>query len=619
MAHLLYINCVVFLSGFIFLRNMASMPWVILLFAGYSLATVDYDSAELVARIIDKYYVQRQVPLLIQSEPRARIVDHVIGQLQFSRAIQFDSFIIGHQSWHYVLSFIEKYADLQDNEILYSSELFNPFGYYIVVFQHIAEAEIKSAFETFWNLQITRVVIVVTNEDQPRLYNYSPYDRNKCGTPNINRINISESSQLFQAMFNDFHNCPLKMGTFESPPFIHIAQPPDNGQPAVDGFEGDLINTIARKFHFSLQIMLPPDGAQWGIARRNGSTGLMKILQDEMVHFGIGCLGLIADRNEILAPGRPHYASRVLFVVPDGRPYTAVEKLFRPFNCNVWIAVAVTIGLAGLTVLVLQFTSITIREFIYGENNRSAFFNTIGVFFTGSVERAPKRNFARTLLFLWIMHCFVIRSLYQGLLFKYLRGEATHKAVETLEEIEQSDLHYHMLKISERFFQGNSRVLGRVRTIQPGNDSLNVAMDAVATKQLLDGVVMVSSEHVAFHNKHRIDKGFIRSTRDNIATLPIVIYYPKRSFLVPEFNRVIGQIQMAGLMSYWVQRYGNYDFFPRKESKEQQPVPMDVRQLTGCYEACAVLWVLSFVVFLLECWSRKLRLLRIVLEFLAKQ
>ncbi|XP_053699472.1 uncharacterized protein LOC128746450 [Sabethes cyaneus] len=595
------------------------LAWVWLFIPGFNFATEEVD---LIASIIDEYYTQRQVPLLIQGENQD-VVDGVIGRLRFSRLIQINSNLIGYQSWKYVVTFIESYSNFQRIAELYSSQQFNHFGYYTVIYRNVSESEIQLTFRSFWQLQITKAVLIVSNDDNsPLLYSYTPYSRNKCGTPTIHSFELpNRTTPLFQAHFTDFHECPLRFGTFESLPFIHFTPTStgDDRRTAVAGFEGELVSTIAGKLSFRIDAVVPSDGIQWGVARRNGSTGLMKILQDGTVHFGAGCLGLSADRNEILQPGTSHYASRVVFAVPDGHPYSAFEKLFRPYERSSWIAIGITVCVAGATILLLSLAPRTVRQFIYGTDNQVPFYNTISIFFIGSVHRTPRRNFARTLLILWMIFCLEIRTVYQGLLFKYLRSDSNHEPVDTLAGIERSELYYHMLQISERFFQNNTRVLSRVRHIPQGNDSLNAAMDAIAIRRLADGVVMVTTEHIAFHNKHRLDKGFLRSTRDYVVSLPIVIYYPKRSFLVPEFNRVIGQVQTAGLMSYWVRQYGNYDFFPKETRDQLRPVPLNIEQLSGCYQVCAVLWMVCCGVFLLELWSRKWHRLRIVLDFLAHQ
>ncbi|XP_065072765.1 uncharacterized protein LOC135697106 [Ochlerotatus camptorhynchus] len=576
-------------------------------------------TATLIAEIIDAYYILRQVPLLIVSGEKLIEEDLVSGvtrSLRYPRVIQLDPIINGYQSWSYAIFFCTDYADFLQFVDKLNSDRYDLFGYYTFVFTEVSKAEILNAFKTLWKLKILRAVLIAVNEGQPQVYNYSPYTNYTCGKPTVYRIQNHVSYELFLQKLKDFYGCPLSLGTFETPPFVQFERQRLYHDIKLTGFEGDLVTTLSGKLNFRILIVNPPDNAQWGVPQRNGSTGLMKLLQDETVHFGIGCLGLMAQRNEILQPSRAHYTSQALFAVPEGLPLNPFEKLFRPYERIVWILVCCIKGGIATLVLALKFAPNNIRHFIYGEDNQTPFLNAISVFFNGGVHVVPVKTMARTLLIIWILHCFVMRTVYQGLLFRYLQDESNHRPVDTIDGIEQSDLHYYINKNSERFFQHNPGLLERVRYIAPGNDSMGAALDAISSHRVRDGVVLVTLEHIAYHNKHRLAQGFLRSTRDSFCSYPMVIYYPKRTFLVRVLNRAIGEIETAGLMSYWVRRYGNYNFFPKKINIAR-PTPLNIQQLMGCFASICVLWITSCGLFALELLSLKTVTLRKFLEFVA--
>lgn len=575
-------------------------------------------SPELIAAIIDEYYHARQTPLLVAyNSSELKLVNQVLGSLSIPRTVQLNNvFLPGYKSWYYAIFFLNNLDSFELYVKQLRSDYFNLHGYYTFVYNDLAESQITNMFNALWELKILKALIISLHEDQPQLYSYSPYTSSKCGTPDVFRVDRATSSLLFKPQLDNFYGCALRVGTFESLPFIHFPPSPEK-QSSIEGFEGHLVTTIANKLRFKLEFVNPPDGAQWGVVRpNNGSTGLMGLLQKSEVHFGIGCLAIIADRDEILTRGTPHYTTSVVFGVPDGRRYSAFEKLFQPFDFYSWFVVFTIHGFAAVVILVLKFCPEPVRQFVYGDGNRIAFFNTVQIFYSGLTSHVPKRNFARTLLLLFLGYAFLIRSMYQGLMFKYLQADSKHKPVETVDELERSDLRYDMLLISERFFKNNPAILKRARRIHTGNDSLNAALDGIATKKNQDGAVLVTSQHIAFHNKYRLDKGFVRSTRDQLVTSPVVFYYPRKSFLVLEFNRIIGVVQTAGLMSYWVQKYGNYDFFP-KEIREVRPTIMNIRSLLGCYEVCAFMTVSSILMFLIELASQKVPVLRKAIEFFA--
>lgn len=576
-------------------------------------STID-TTATLITEIIDQYYILRQVPLLLLSQGnpiQQDLINYITRSLRYPRLIQLDSTIYDYKSFSYGVFIGGNYESFQLLVDRLNSERYDLFGYYTFVFSEVSESQIFDAFKALWKLKIIRALIVVAKDDEPNLYNYSPYSKHKCGEPTIRRIKNHTSNELFVHQLNDFHGCPINLGTFETPPFVHFHNH------SINGFEGDLATTLAGRLNFQLIIVTPPDNAQWGDPRpNNGSTGLMKLLHDETVHFGIGCLGIMPQRNEILQPGRPHYNSQVLFAIPEGRPLNSFEKLFQPFDLSVWAAEGAVICIIAAVVMILKFAPNAIRVFIYGAGNQTPFLNAINVFYTGCLHIVPRRNFARTLLILWTIHCFVMRTVYQGLLFKYLQEESNHKPIDVIDEIERSDLHYYINRNAYRFFQHNPSLLSRIRYIAPGNDSMTIALDSISSRRVRDGVILCTLEHIAYHNKHRLSMGFLRSTRDSLSSYPMVIYYPKRTFLVRVLNRMVGQIETAGLMNYWVRLYGNYHFYPQKIDVAQ-PIALSVQQLMGCFESICIFWIISCGVFILELLSPKLDALRRFMEFLA--
>ncbi|XP_019555486.2 uncharacterized protein LOC109424760 [Aedes albopictus] len=575
-------------------------------------------AATLITEIVDEYYILHSMPLLVvreHEEIQADLANQVIQNLHHSRVIQLDETLVGYKAWFYGVFFCQNLSRFLQLLNIFTSERYDIVGYYTFVLIEASEPQVNAAFDALWKLKLLRTVLVVLNGDRPQLFNYAPYSNNTCGEPKVHRIHNHSSTELFIHFLNDFYGCPLKLGTFETPPFVHFLTPEQTHSPQINGFEGDLVGALSGKLNFRLVIVTPPDNAQWGVPAPNGSTGLMKILQDETVDFGIGCLGIMAQRNEILQPGRAHYNSRVLFAIPEGQPYGPVEKLLRPYERTVWMVVVGMLGGIAFMVLVLKFASDNVRNFIYGEGNQTALLNLFNVVYSGGLHVFPRRNFARTLLVMWIVHCFVLRTVYQGLLFRYLQDESNHSPVDTVDGIERSDLHYHINKNSDRFFEHNPSLLKRVRYIPPGNDSMGAALDAVSSRRVRDGVVLVTLEHIAYHNKHRLNRGFLRSTRDSLSGYPMVIYYPKRTFLVRVLNRVIGNIETAGLMSYWVRRYGNYHFLPTKLGMTK-PKPLEVQHVMGCFAFICVQWTMSCVVFSLELLSSRMMWLRRGLEFL---
>ncbi|XP_062708043.1 uncharacterized protein LOC134288162 [Aedes albopictus] len=344
---------------------------------------------------------------------------------------------------------VDGYGSFRRIYALMHYEKFDSSRFYLVVVAGVVYEDsrelVRKILEDMWALDIVNVNVVV----EPVLW-----------------LNVSggvgelEHVDLYPDRMRDFFGCALIGGTHEAKPYTIIPKLMNSAEIVVSGFEGDLVDMLAAKLNFSVRYEISAEA--WGFARERGnSTGLMKMIQEEEVDFGVGCMAFAYDRHKYLKPGIAHYTSKVLFAVPSGRPFSAFEKLFRPFSSSIWSLILLYLVAGAIVTCILLCSPRTIRNFIYGYEVDSPYLNMMNIFFGGALERTPSRNFARTLLLLWILFCFVIRTLYQGSLYQYLQRTMNHDPLESMDDIDRSGIRYYMMEIGQRYFVTMPRVLAR--------------------------------------------------------------------------------------------------------------------------------------------------------------
>uniref|UniRef100_A0AAG5DNK1 Ionotropic glutamate receptor L-glutamate and glycine-binding domain-containing protein n=1 Tax=Anopheles atroparvus TaxID=41427 RepID=A0AAG5DNK1_ANOAO len=487
-------------------------------------------------------------------------------------------------------------------------------------------ADLPGVFEELWERNIVDVNVLVRCQDATVLvYTYRPYSPSHCGSPSVERVACFDGASRNVRVVNlyprhritSFHNCPLQVGTFEVRPYTIFDRKAD-GSIEVGGFEGDLLQLLAQRLQFRINVTLPPNRMEWGVVGPKGnSTGVMRLLQDGKVDFVIACMAMDVTRNLYLKPGIAHLSSRVVFSVPPGRPYSAFEKLFRPFRRNIWVGLSVYLAGVLLTVGGLSCASPPVRAFVYGDGVRMPLLNALYLLFGGSVLPVPVRNFPRTLFILWLLFTFVIRTVYQGSLYLYLQRSATYPPLATLDEVYRSTLEYHMVSIAMRFFVDKPEIGPRVHFIPPGLNSL-ASMVAGMSDRYDDRVVLCPLDIVAYHNRFRkrtLGGKPIHVTRDSITRFPVTIYYQPKSLLTNVFDREVRKLDQSGLMHFWVRNYGDYDFQTRLEGGGGDPKKLTNSHLAGAYQIFVVALLLSVLVFVVELVSVRVRSLRIVLDF----
>ncbi|EAT45396.1 AAEL003350-PA [Aedes aegypti] len=347
--------------------------------------------------------------------------------------------------------FIDGYEAFQRLYASLSVEKFDFSGRYLIVCSVSVDEELaRSIFGDLWSLQIINVVLIGHGDSGPHMWSYEPYAAGRCAMVNLMALKPSDKHYPDKTLM--YHGCPFKVGSFETRPFT-IMERSDTEPLKMSGFEGDLLDTLKEKLNFTVQILEPENGEQWGYALPRNSTGMMRMIQEGEVDFGISCLGISVARSAILKAGLAHYTTSLVLAVPKGRPYTAFEKLFRPFEANVWWITVTVIAGAAFVIASIELRNQSVRNFVYGQQTHTPYLNLVQIFFGIAMHLLPRRNFARTLLIFWIYFCFVIRSLYQSALFRYLQQELTFPPSRSMAEIDQTKALYYVVESGERYYE----------------------------------------------------------------------------------------------------------------------------------------------------------------------
>lgn len=86
-------------------------------------------------------------------------------------------------------------------------------------------------------------------------------------------------------------------------------------------------------------------------------------------HFFIGVIrNHFRMKDEIFFFTRPFKTTEQVFIVSQTEAYTQLEKLFLPFELDVWLWLIGTLAIGVIAIFVINFTPEYIRNFVYGRN-----------------------------------------------------------------------------------------------------------------------------------------------------------------------------------------------------------------------------------------------------------
>lgn len=139
-----------------------------------------------------------------------------------------------------------------------------------------------------------------------------------------------------------------------------------------------------------------------------------------------------------------YYQTPLVFAVSQGRQFTSIERLFKPFQSMIWCLIALTFLLGLAMVIILKFVRMQIRHFVFGRKNRSPFFNMVGIYLGIPMPAEPSRNFARTMAMIWMLAAVVIKGSYQGSLFDHIQRQSFEAEYNTIEDMVKANFTFCM-------------------------------------------------------------------------------------------------------------------------------------------------------------------------------
>lgn len=141
---------------------------------------------------------------------------------------------------------------------------------------------------------------------------------------------------------------------------------------------------------------------------------------------------------------QPYHYEKLVIVVPPGQLYTSFEKLFLPFEIEVWTWIIITFVVVFSTILIVNFLPPFVGDFVFGRNVVTPSLN-VWIAFSGLGQTIlPSRNFARFLLMCFILFSLIIRTAYQGKSFEFLQKEMRKKTVQTIDEMITKNFTLHV-------------------------------------------------------------------------------------------------------------------------------------------------------------------------------
>jgi hypothetical protein len=418
--------------------------------------------------LINKFYVQQlsmNFIVRLNDSSQVRVLDRVLNY--FDKSGDFVPFTVeafgsvesAPVKRRNVIIFIDNRDDLLS--LIFSSLTSDKFqlnGFYTFVMteRRVTDGEASDLFARLWQRFIYNANILTLEDDDGNgtrvlLQTFMPFTADACYS--VRPIIINEftngrwqSETFFPAKFSNFHNCSLRATTFEYAPAV-FRRDLGNGSHSLEGSDMELINGLADILNFHLNLTYSAEPGISGMTYQNGTvTGVKLWLLANETDFLFGLYYATYPNCLFMGCSRPYYAVFMTVIVPQ-IDLTSLEKFFVPFRLDLWISLIIVMLTAVFIIALLKYRLRRIRNFVIGSNISDPYNELLTAFIGGSSHKLPHRNFARYLLMVFILFCLVMRSVYIGGLFKYLRSTEKVTPFKTVD-----DLISHGYKLYSHFY-----------------------------------------------------------------------------------------------------------------------------------------------------------------------
>lgn len=255
--------------------------------------------------------------------------------------------------------------------------------------------------------------------------------------------------------------------------------------------------------------------------------------------------------------------------------------------------------LGNALVIGVMKTKCHLKYVLFGRQICSPIYNTFVISLGGGISRDPKIPFSRFLFMVWVLASFVLRTIYQGLMYHFLRHDVHKSPPKTIDALLRenytifiSEYIYnsveHVKKLRERAVVLNTTELESFPMV---NEPKKYGFEKLA--------ILTTHEYFGYFRWfHRNNQGYYL-VPEVLFTQQLSIYMMKDSIFLKRFNMYIKSFINEGLMHRWEKHLLTRNTF-RKMSSDEQPKALGIYELYGAWNLWMICLAISFGVFVGE-------------------
>ncbi|KRK06717.1 uncharacterized protein LOC6525393 [Drosophila yakuba] len=499
------------------------------------------------------------------------------------------------------LLMVDSYQGLLDTNITANNADFDDPDYYFIFLQardHLIPKQLQLILDHclahFW---LHCNVMIQTAQVEVLVYTYYPYTANACQAAHPIPVNTFDGrqwkvAQMFPDKLSQMHGCPLTVLTWPQPPFVELHWDPQRNRSRGSGFEIQLVEQLARRMNFSLELvnmaLLRPDAYRLA---EGSSEGPIERLLQRSVNISMGYFRSTARRNQLLTTPMSYYSANLVAVLQLERyRIGSLALLVFPFQLSVWMLLL----LALLIHLGIHLPCGRRR----GNGVGGGGLQVVALLLGAALARLPRPWRHRFIAAHWLWASIPLRISYQSLLFHLIRLQLYSTPSFSLDQL-----------LAEGF-QGictanTQRLLLEMPQVARDPDSFQ-SLDTPSDWDVLNVLTRNRNRKIFAVANQDVTISFLHSSAHpnafHVVKQPVNVeytgmYMPKHSFLYEKLDDDIRRLDASGFIHAW--RRASFATVHRMEQQVRLTSRRYINhaKLSGIYVVMAGLYLLAGLVF----------------------
>lgn len=486
-------------------------------------------------------------------------------------------------------------SDLNNKLAWLSKHQFDNTGKYIIICysEKISQCDENEVMGLCWKYKIINIVYLTYNIDDYniRYTTYYPFMDGKC--ENSEPVSLTPMFQngcpnFFPRKCYNLHSCVTIVSTLLQPPFFTI----NAGKPV--GMDGELLLLIIEAINSTLVLMTPKFGNGWGLLHEDGNwTGSLGDLYNDIANFSMTSGVITYSRYKTFQMSKEYNALDMVWVTSPAKLKPQWQKLFRPFTLEVHCSIIVIfcIILAVDMFLKTKWWEKVRYEMKMEQLTSSVLFHSWMTFMGLPVNSLPKKSILSIIVLMWILFCFIIRTIYEVALIDALKDNVFYPNFENIEDAIKNQYPLGGVPSIKDYFVDDPLIFNN--WVDLNSTDIEPTM-----LKLSDGkqfVLAVSKEFMKLFLKQYQNRR-LQIIPNKIINSPTVIFFKKYSPLVESINIILLRLTEAGFTQKIYKRYTSRKIIYRIKENE----PIKLQHYTGCYFLLFLGYILSAILFNIE-------------------